>query len=680
MIRALSLGLALLFGAAGAQAQMMTIGVGGAAGGYAGPCDGTTGCAEAWSLARAMTVAYAGPLFQLGRSSDSSTLDIPQTAQHTANLSGVYNFCKLTYCWYNTIYRQIQTSTSNNNLVDRLATDTSLLYCDNGGVHYCKAPFWIDPFTGYPVLPTVLPAAYNNINANNSGNGLTGIIDNPAAQSVIWIGRDEWGTSRSGHWGPGAEEGAYGTPTYYGDIINVGNQYGNTFVDPVVCTSATSFCMFVDYNSIQVSPPSWNQVDYSSSPGFMVLDSKLEVTPTNQIWLMWNGTQKFTVSPPATATYSGGLINHAMWLGSNSGSNDHSAGLFYEGILYQRLLSNSEDAAVYNNANTFYSAGTPAACTGVADYRYFIQTYNSFASTQPISSTRAAWALYPMGATQTGPIVTLRDVSTLTTQTYGRTASGCNLDPAAATFCATHGCSVAKLFNQAWYSTTNIANIHDGLLDLTAASTSAEPTVTFNSLNGRPTMHFSGSQKLCTGTWSTGGGNTGSGNTTIPMEQPWSLMAVARRTGSTSTQQAVISHNSGSVAGQGFLGFDSVSGGIIGAVGGIASGTKTQGTGVTENHWHAIDIDNLDLRATGGTASGSIWADGVALASKTQPATALGDSSAVMCLGDDNAGGYAFTGDIAEASVPSGSNSPVGVTPVTGLFPIQEAIWGTLPN
>ena len=326
----------------------------------------------------------------------------------------------------------------------------------------------------------------------------------------------------------------------------------------------------------------------------------------------------------------------------------------------------------------FISSGSPPACTGVADYRYFIPTFNSFNSTNPISSTRGAWALYPMGATQTGPIVTLRDVSTLATNTYGATASGCNLDPAAATFCATNGCSVAKLFNQAWYSTTNLANTHDPLLDMTAASTAAEPTVAFNSLNGRPTMHFSGAQKLCTGTWGTG--TSGSGHSTTPMEQPWSLMAVARRTGSTSAIQAVISHDSGAVAGQGFLGFDAVSGGIIGAVGGIVSGTKTQGTGLTEGHWHAIDIDNLDLRATGTTASGSIWADGVALASQTQPATALGDSSAVMCLGDDNAGGYAFTGDIAEASIPSGSNSPVGVTPVTGLFPIQEAIWGTLPN
>jgi hypothetical protein len=49
----------------------------------------TSGCAEAFSVARAMTASYTGPLFQLGKASDANaaTLDVGQTSDHKADMT-----------------------------------------------------------------------------------------------------------------------------------------------------------------------------------------------------------------------------------------------------------------------------------------------------------------------------------------------------------------------------------------------------------------------------------------------------------------------------------------------------------------------------------------------------------------------------------------------------------------
>jgi len=79
----------------GSGASGSTPGSAGSSGGaattvYQGPCDLLTGgCAEAYSVTRAMTASYKGPLFQLGLAADKNakTLDIGQTAAHTADMT-----------------------------------------------------------------------------------------------------------------------------------------------------------------------------------------------------------------------------------------------------------------------------------------------------------------------------------------------------------------------------------------------------------------------------------------------------------------------------------------------------------------------------------------------------------------------------------------------------------------
>ena len=61
---------------------------------YQGPCDLVpSGCAEAYSVTRAMTASYTGPLFQLARTSDKTTQDVGQTASHAADLTTWSSFC-----------------------------------------------------------------------------------------------------------------------------------------------------------------------------------------------------------------------------------------------------------------------------------------------------------------------------------------------------------------------------------------------------------------------------------------------------------------------------------------------------------------------------------------------------------------------------------------------------------
>ncbi len=671
---------------------MMLIGAGRQSGtmtAYQGPCDVTAGgvgaCTEAWSITRAMTSNYSGPLFQLIRSSDLTTLDIPQTAQHTANLSGVYAFCAATptQCWYSKIYAQIHTSSNNTLVIRQEPVNGGNVICPTSVSVICAAPFWIDWFTGTPILSTINWGSYQTVGT------LTGFVDGTSDATIpgttIFVGRNEEGEGTSGNFGVQANHLENTGASNFGNINIVGVTYGqqNTAVN---CGTATTHCMFIDENG-----GGWDQADMTTANGRMVIESKIAANgyPNYTLSQIYNGTILTAAPPTQGITATGpGILRHSVWYGAASAQYDSSMSLGQEMMYFGRTLSSGDDSAIYNNVTSFYAAQTPATCRGPADYNYFLPYKQVEYSTGPLSASRGAWALYQMGAAQTAPIADLRDIVTNTVHTYGPSSSGCGLNPAAATFCATNGCAVAKLYNQAWWSTQTAGNIHDTVLDMSAASNAAQPTVTFNSLNGRPTMHFSGSQKLCTGPWGTGPSD-GSGFGGL-WERPWSLSAVARRTGSTSTQQAVMSQSSANggaaIPGWAFLGFNSVSGGEIAAIGGISGGTTTTATGITENHWHSLGIDQPSTPEANTAVSGSLWADGSAVATKTQPNYDINGPqtspavNAYICIGDDQGGGYAFTGDIAEASIPSGTKPSPATTPQTALFAAQERVWGTLPN
>jgi non-reducing end alpha-L-arabinofuranosidase len=84
------------------------------------PCDiyaaGGTACVAAHSSTRALYAAYDGPLYQVKRASDSTTLNIsPLAAGGVANAAAQNSFCAGTTCVITTIYDQ---SGNGNNLTD----------------------------------------------------------------------------------------------------------------------------------------------------------------------------------------------------------------------------------------------------------------------------------------------------------------------------------------------------------------------------------------------------------------------------------------------------------------------------------------------------------------------------------------------------------------------------------
>jgi hypothetical protein len=125
----------------------------------AGPCDiyasGGTPCVAAHSTTRALFNAFAGSLYQVKRSSDSTTLNIaPKSAGGVANAAAQDSFCAGTTCVITTIFDQ---TGRGNHLTqapaggaaggpDNLASATAAPVTLNGQKAY---GVFIAPGTGY---------------------------------------------------------------------------------------------------------------------------------------------------------------------------------------------------------------------------------------------------------------------------------------------------------------------------------------------------------------------------------------------------------------------------------------------------------------------------------------------------------------------------------------------------
>ena len=82
------------------------------------PCDvfaSGTPCVAAFSTTRALYTAYTGPLYQVTRASDNTTLDIGLLSDGYANAAAQDSFCANTTCTITEIYDQ---SSNHNNLTE----------------------------------------------------------------------------------------------------------------------------------------------------------------------------------------------------------------------------------------------------------------------------------------------------------------------------------------------------------------------------------------------------------------------------------------------------------------------------------------------------------------------------------------------------------------------------------
>ncbi len=205
---------------------------------YLGPCDVIRGgCAEAYSMTRAMSASYAGPLFQLVRLSDNTTLDIGQT-NYLVDTSDVSAFCNGTYCLYSKIYAQV----NGNDLIPTTSANkaggTRPAYCTTGNA--CAALFWIDPTTGLPAIRTAYPTEYVH---EPSSTGITGGTN---ALSVMMDVRNEGFSTCCGAFGISHSSLLPDTP---GTMMTIWLDYGNSVNTFMECSTSTTLCMGIDEES-----------------------------------------------------------------------------------------------------------------------------------------------------------------------------------------------------------------------------------------------------------------------------------------------------------------------------------------------------------------------------------------------------------------------------------------------
>ena len=611
---------------------------------YAGPCDVISGgCAEAYSVTRAMTTSYGGSLFQLVRLSDSSTLNVGQT-NHVVDTSGIPAFCSNTYCLYSEIYAQV----NGNNLIPSMSANgaggTRPAECTTG--NSCAAPFWIDPTTGLPAIRTVYPSEYVN---EPSSIGITGGTN---ALSVMMDTRNEGFSECCGAFGISHSSLLPNTP---GTMMTIWLDYGNTVNTFMSCSTSTTFCMGIDEESANR-----DGADYDST--FQDIISLITFTrgaTGSTVVGTVNGTQIFNNTTTNANTLGHNMaIGTAMRLGGG-GDLSHVDAIFREGLIANNVISAPEATAARNNMTTFYGAHSPAACQSTADMTYF---FAGGYTDNPIASTIGAWGLRQMRASQTGPIADLRDIVTNTIHTYGPAASGCGLDTAAATFCATNGCAVATLYDQSNFSTVTTSVAHDPLFDMTAASTAAQPTVSFNSLNGRPTMHITGTQMLCTGSLP---------NLTLP-NTPIGWSVVARHTAASGTGSAASHIYAGN--GDAFsLGWGS----SANRANLVINSTVIAGAAL-DGHWHQMGWESNSRAAT--TAIG--YLDGTSVGTATGLNAGTSFREGPICIGGWSNSGPNLSGDVAELVVsnPKAPTSEGFSSLEPTIFARDQVAWGTLPH
>ena len=634
---------------------------------YTGPCDVITGgCAAAYSVTRAMTNAYSGPLFQLVRRSDSTTLDVGQQSNHVVDTSSIAAFCKGStgigdYCLYNLVYDQINGNTWHAPIrsVEGGQTPT---FCNSAIA--CDPVWWIDPETGLPAIRTPYPTGF--IGPHFS----TGITGGTHALSLMMNGRNEAHTKCCGQFDVGHTAAA--NSNIIGTVFGMEFNYANTTARYIECSTLYTFCSGSEYEQ---------QHDYANY-GSTLEDVIQTVTwdgasATNTVNDYLNGMLIFSKSPPSAncgaplpACKNGTSPGTGIHLVSGTetslgmgGDNTQSDTIFREGLITNSAISVSDEAAARSDMTTFYGAYSPSVCRSTADMSYYFDNRSPTSDQVPAnSSALLAVGLRQMGASQTGPVADLRDVVTNVVNTYGPASSGCGLDPAAVTFCATNGCAVQTLYNQSTFSTSTSNNAYDSRLSMTAASPAAQPTVTFNSLNGLPTMHFTGTQMLCTRTL-----------VSTNVASPIGYSVVARRTIGAGAGLA-LSHTYASNSALSSVGWPATADTFNNVVGGTTmSGTATDG------HWHQIGWEGTTRAATNANSylNGATLSPNVSVGAGT-----VAFSQGKVCIGGREDSGPNLSGDVAEAVV-SAPTSPTSVGFATlepTIFSLDQTAWGTLPN
>jgi hypothetical protein len=314
---------------------------------YQGPCDVAT-CAEAFSVARAMTTTYSGPLFQLYNG--SSTLDVGQTGSHAANMTTWSAFCSgvASNCVYSKIYAQIHTT--SNDLIPSVFSAPFGPNCSTGGAYLCAAPFAIEAATGLPIISTTAPEEYT-IAGDASATGITG---GTGSTSVIYNGQAVTNEFCCGMFGIAHKYNAGDvTGTDFLVVLAYGLTGNGNWAN---CTTATTYCIGLDEEGAGEGR------DYGTSQINTILSIVFN-SGTNTVTGTLNGQLLINNSPPDTTINPGTSIHFGG--GGDLGQPDPAT--MREGLITNSALSSAQQTSVLNNMTAFFSGvsfpqETPGSC------------------------------------------------------------------------------------------------------------------------------------------------------------------------------------------------------------------------------------------------------------------------------------------------------------------------------
>lgn len=302
---------------------------------YTGPCDLVT-CAEAYSVARAMTNNYSGPLFQLYNG--TTTKDVGQTGAHAADLTGVSTFCGGTpgTCVYGKIYAQVQGS--HNDLV------ASTIQAPGGGpnctasTYVCAAPFAIEAATGLPIIITgtnqeyALASDQNSVGITSTGSASMSIVYNGASVTVNNFCCGVFGVTHQANAG-----------NTIGTDFSISPAYGNAGLSQ--CMTSTTYCVGIDEELAGEGG------DYGSSPINLVGVITFNIS-TNTTTGSVNTHSIFSVSPPGGNPLNSGLAVH---FGGGGDLSQPAPATMREALVTNTAMTSGQQSNIYSNMASFFS-------------------------------------------------------------------------------------------------------------------------------------------------------------------------------------------------------------------------------------------------------------------------------------------------------------------------------------
>lgn len=311
---------------------------------YQGPCDLLTGgCAEAYSVTRAMRAGYTGPLFQIGLAADKNakTLDIGQTADHMADMTTWSAYCggDQSKCVISRIYAQVHSGA--NDLLPAVWAAPWGPDCSAGG-YTCASKLTIEKETNLPILTTVTPQEYALSGdafamGVNGGSKAIGLMYNgkPVANNHYCCG--VFGITHK-----------YNANDTFGTDFMLALAYGwkdsNGCCIAVNCGASNKYCVGAEEEENN------DLFDYGTSP----VENALVVTqfdPTaNAVVTFLNGMQVLSHSPPKAMINAGTAVH----LGGGGDLSGPDPVLMREAFITNALLSASDVTAIKANALATY--------------------------------------------------------------------------------------------------------------------------------------------------------------------------------------------------------------------------------------------------------------------------------------------------------------------------------------